>query len=57
MSNMHTVTRAFRYRDAEGNTYAVERSVKTGRWIVARLNPSAGCACANQAKNRLSAEA
>lgn len=27
-----------KYSDAEGNTYAVERSVKTGKWIVARIN-------------------
>ena len=27
-----------KYSDAEGNTYAVERSVKTGKWIVVRIN-------------------
>lgn len=27
------------YRDTEGNTYAVEKSSKTGRFIVARINP------------------
>ena len=27
-----------KYCDAEGNTYAVERSVKTGKWIVVRIN-------------------
>lgn len=27
-----------KYSDAEGNTYAVERSLKTGKWIVVRVN-------------------
>ena len=28
-----------KYRDAEGNTYGVEKAVKTGRFIVVRINP------------------
>ena len=35
----HGASEPRRYADDEGNTYAVERSVKTGRWIVARVNP------------------
>ena len=27
-----------KYSDAEGNTDAVERSVKSGKWIVVRIN-------------------
>ncbi len=27
------------WRDAEGNTYAVERAARTGRFIVVRYNP------------------
>ena len=30
---------AQKYKDPEGNVYAVEKSVKTGRFIVIRTNP------------------
>ena len=37
-----------RYADADGSVYAVERSAKTGRWIVARINPGGNRKMAKQ---------
>lgn len=38
MSDTKQEIKPRKYSDAEGNTYAVERSVKTGKWIVVRIN-------------------
>lgn len=45
---IHHHAPARRYADADGSVYAVERSVKTGRWIVARINPGGNRKMAKQ---------